>query len=91
MHQLMANRLRDNPARLSKARSFIDRQLASCTPPSRHWAKEWQQLIDGPFDMLLEFMVERSERADQMRKSNPFAGLIASAERWAIIRATRTA
>jgi hypothetical protein len=35
------------------------------------------------------FLVERSELADELRQSSPFAGALEPRERWRIWRATR--
>jgi hypothetical protein len=93
-HQAIAQRLRANPELLDTVRQRLQSQLDSeAHPPTsssqRHWAQVWSELIEQPIDQLLEFMLERSDKADQLRQSTPFAGILTPAERWAIHRIVR--
>jgi hypothetical protein len=50
------------------------------------WISEWRALLLGPRGALLSFLVEDSERADRLRQSNLFAGVLSAAERERIFR-----
>lgn len=93
-HHAIADKLRARPDLLDTIRRRLQSQLldesqSAVSPSQRHWAQVWLQIIEQPLDELLVFIVERSDRADQLRQSTPFAGVLSPAERWAIHRNVR--
>lgn len=71
--------------RIGRDSTIIDRALRNLarweTSAPGPWIPEWRILLQGPRNELLEFMVERSERADRLRQSSPFAGVLSPLER----------
>lgn len=87
-HRVIAERLRDQPAILDSARRRIQDWLAS-GPAAPAAAPRWAAVLAGDTTSIAAFLVERSEQADELRQSSPFAGALDPRERWQIWRATR--
>jgi hypothetical protein len=87
-HRAIAERLRDQPAILDAARRRVEGWLASGTTAPAAAAK-WAAILSGDLPAIEAFLVERSERADELRQSSPFAGALRPRERWTIWRETR--
>jgi hypothetical protein len=87
-HRVVAERLPDQPEILDSARRRVQDWLASglAAPAS---ATRWASLLAGDISTIAAFLVERSEQADELRQSSPFAGALNPRERWRIWRATR--
>lgn len=79
---LIAAKLRRDPELLVRARDFIDRRLPIAGETERLALHEWKGLLDsltaGQVAMVLR---EDSQRADQLRQSLPFVGILTEAER----------
>jgi len=54
-----------------------------------HWLDQWQRLLDGPADRLLEALTSRTGRSRELRQNSPFAGVLTDEAREQIIRAHR--
>ncbi len=87
-HRAIAERLRDRPEILEKARRRVQEWLTSSTSPP-FAAMEWAALLHSDIASIEAFLVERSELADELRHSSPFAGALSPQERWRIWRETR--
>ena len=83
---LVAEKLRDDPALIARARGNLERWLRDCSERSRPALLEWRELLDGPLGELLSFLTSREERAVRLRQSSPFAGILTPEERWTILR-----
>jgi hypothetical protein len=81
----VARHLRDNEARVrARAQRNLTRSRAlSDVVPS--WVHQWQALLDGPTDQLVEVLTSPDERARVLRQSSPFAGVLSPRERWAVL------
>jgi hypothetical protein len=87
-HRVIAARLREQPEILQEARQRVDGWLAaSGQPPWR--ATRWAAILDLEPATIETFLTERSEQADELRQSSPFAGVLSPRERWQIWRETR--
>ncbi len=53
------------------------------------YAREWAEILGRDITSIEAFLVERSEIADELRQSTPFAGALPPRERWRIWRETR--
>lgn len=84
LHEAVANAIRRDPAVIEQALDNLARWEKSGV--SRPWTEEWRVLLQAPRDTLLAFIVERSERADAMRRVSPFAGVLSNAERHRIFK-----
>jgi hypothetical protein len=87
-HQVVAERLRQQPELLEQARQRVEGWLGEQKPP-RFYAVRWAELLAGDAEAVGAFLVSRSELATELRQSSPFAGAISPQERWAIWRRTR--
>lgn len=87
-HRALAQRLREEPAILENARRRVESWLAAgaSAPP---WAARWAAALAGDTSSIEAFLVERSDLADELRQSSPFAGALDPRERWTLWRATR--
>lgn len=87
-HRAIAERLRREPEILEKARQRAQGWLASAdeTP---FYARKWAEVLASDTPAIAAFLVERSELADELRQSSPFAGALRPVERWKIWRETR--
>jgi hypothetical protein len=87
-HRAIAERLRDRPEILLMARRRVQDALTATTVPP-FWAVKWAALLASDISSIEAFLVERSELADELRHSSPFAGALSPQERWRIWRETR--
>ncbi|MBV9528724.1 hypothetical protein [Sphingomonas sp.] len=91
MHRLVAAKLRANPAILDEARDTLRRWQKMDGSPALALS-EWENILSAPVAQVSQFLEERSERANRLRQSSPFAGVLTDAERRTIYEsfATRT-
>ncbi|MEA2604340.1 MAG: hypothetical protein QOF89_5332 [Acidobacteriota bacterium] len=87
-HSAIAERLRNHPEILENARQRVQEWLAS-REGARFYARKWAEILSGDTPSVAAFLVERSELADELRHSSPFAGALKPQERWRIWRETR--
>ncbi len=87
-HRAIAQRLRDEPEILERARRRVQGWLtAGGAAPDA--AARWAALLANDLPAIEAFLGERSDLADELRQSSPFAGALDPRERWRIWRATR--
>jgi excisionase family DNA binding protein len=48
---------------------------------SSRWLAEWEKLLDGPEEGVLEVLTSRTPRARELRQNSPFAGVLTEQER----------
>lgn len=53
------------------------------------WLAEWETILHGPFDQVLETLTSRTPRARELRQNSPFAGVLTETERAEILAAFR--
>jgi hypothetical protein len=87
-HRAIAERLRRQPEVLENARRRVQSWLAS-GDGAPFYARKWAEVLAGDPASIAAFLVERSELADELRQSSPFAGALRPQERWQIWRETR--
>lgn len=88
MHSLIAERLRRDPSLLALAKGNLSRWRETGSPRTSKIMEEWEILLQGDFETLLELLESPSEKAVQLRQSSPFAGesFITSEERLRILQ-----
>jgi hypothetical protein len=84
--RLTAAKLAEDPSLIDRARSNIDRWLASPCPAARAAWLEWREILDGPVDSVRAVLLADDARARRLRQSSPFAGILSRAERSAILK-----
>lgn len=52
---------------------------------ARRWLAEWEKLLDGPLDRVLEALTSRAPRARELRQNSPFAGVLTEDERQRVL------
>lgn len=87
-HTAIAERLLREPEILEPARRRVQAWL---TPEERapFYARKWDEILAQDLSSIAAFLVERSELANELRQSTPFAGALSPQERWRIWRETR--
>ena len=86
-HRVIARRLVRDPAVLERARERVKLWLAQT--PDRPFARQWEKVLAGNTESVASFLISRSEPAEELRQSSPFAGVLDARERWRIWRETR--
>ena len=51
----------------------------------RHWLEEWDRLLSGPTEEILEALTSRSPWTRELRQNSPFAGVLSDAERQEVL------
>jgi excisionase family DNA binding protein len=91
LHRAVAGRLALDPDRLRERarRNLIT--MRERHPRGRVTADfdEWESLLAGPVDVLLDTMVSSSARAVELRQNSPFAGTLTDRDRTRALAAFR--
>jgi hypothetical protein len=87
-HRVIAERLPHQPEVLENARARV-RSWRTSSPDAPFRVRKWEEILAGDVPSIAAFLVERSELADELRQSTPFAGALQPRERWKIWRETR--
>jgi len=90
-HQVIAERLRADPTRvIGRAQANLARWAGrySGRPPPQ-WMREWQSLLEGPVETVLQVLTGADEESVRLRSSSPFAGILSAQERQNIIERVR--
>ena len=74
----VVERARHNLAELREARA---------RGAGRRWLDEWERLLQGPADRILEVLTSRTPRARELRQNSPFAGVLTESERQDVLSA----
>lgn len=85
----IAGKLVANPRRaMGKARENVSKlKTAHARGASRHWIDEWDRLLDGPVDRVLDVLTSSTPRARELRQNSPFAGVLTEQERLRVLEA----
>jgi hypothetical protein len=87
-HGAIAERLQRQPEILANARQRVLTWLSSGAE-APFYAQGWAEVLAGDISSITTFLTVRSELAEELRQSSPFAGALDPKERWAIWRETR--
>jgi hypothetical protein len=90
LHRAVAERLTEDTTVLERARARVAEWLRDGTV-SRSYAEAWQAILAQPAGAVALFLVDRGERARQLRQTSPFAGSLEPRTRWTIWRSARAA
>lgn len=85
LHRTVAARLRADPSLVALVRARV-RWLRARNPAGASYYDEWERLLSGPLDALLNVVVNLSERACALRQESPFVDLVDQKERARIYR-----
>lgn len=88
LHTAVAERLREDPEILTRARTKLDEWLSRGGRSTPLWTR-WREILNRPVDEVASFLTERSEDAAWLRKASPFAGALPPEERLRVLREVR--
>lgn len=81
----------DDPERaLATARANLVRMRQSARGQATRWLDEWERLLDGPVEDVLDSLTSRSPKGRELRQNSPFAGLLTEDDRDRALSAWRT-
>ena len=86
----IAARLPRYPEHVTHAQATLGRWLNGCSDNVRPALMEWQAILDGTVEGIIEILTATDERAIRLRQSSPFAGILSNQERNGILRAFET-
>lgn len=84
-----AGKLVSDPQRvMDKARHTLAQlKSADVRGASRRWLDEWETMLHGPVDRVVEALTSRAPRARELRQNSPFAGVLTEQERHSVLGA----
>lgn len=88
LHEAVAQRLREEPAVLDRARATLEQWLdrgGRAVP----LLLRWRDVLSGSPEQVAAFLVDPSEDAAWLRSASPFAGVLDPRTRLAILRRLR--
>ncbi len=86
----IAGRIAEDPkSALRLARRNLETMRRTSRGQATRWLDEWERLLNGPIENILEQLVSRASKGREMRQNAPFAGLLSSAKRQRILSAWR--
>jgi len=78
----------DPPGVMQRARhNLAQLKVAHSRGASRQWLDQWERLLSGPMDRVLEVLTSRSPLARELRQNSPFAGVLTEQERHSVLSA----
>lgn len=83
LHRAAAAKLLAQPALLQLARQQLEEHSGSGLMHA-DYADAWKALLAGPMGDLLAILSDPGQLGSDLRSCSPFAGVLTSAERWAI-------
>jgi len=89
----VAGKLVRDPARaLDLARrNLAQLQVVHTRGQGARWLAQWDTILRGPIDVVLETLTSRTPRARELRQNSPFAGVLTETERAEVLAAFRQA
>jgi excisionase family DNA binding protein len=86
----IAGRIVEDPLRArSLALDNLDKMRQASRGQARQWLDEWDRLLHGPVDRMLQALVSPSPKGRELRQNSPFAGLLSDQERQHILAVWR--
>lgn len=90
LHAAVAARIRHDPSLIAIALANLERWERQSGPDPA--LREWSEILHSqPLEQVLALLEEDSERADRLRQSSPFTGILSPEERMEILRAYESA
>lgn len=76
----------DPPGVLAVAQRNLERlREVHARGTARRWLAEWDKLLSGPIERVLDALTSRTPRARELRQNSPFAGVLSEAERHRVL------
>jgi len=87
LDRLVAEKVRANPALLERAVSTLARWIEQRQPNVPPVLREWQTVFATlPLEGILQVLTSAEQRAQRLRQSSPFCGILTPQERLAVLR-----
>ncbi len=84
----VAGRIVDDPERArALAATNLKRMSASARGSAARWMREWEALLEGPIEQLVQDYTSPSPHGRELRQNAPFAGLVPDNERVSVLEA----
>lgn len=85
-HAVAGALVQDPVAVLAVARLNLPRMReVSGRGQGARWLDEWQQVLDGPVEGVMEALTSRSPRSRELRQNSPFAGVLSAEDRLKVL------
>jgi hypothetical protein len=88
--RVIAQRIVQAPELIARAKGTLNRWKQCASPGVLNTLVEWERILDGPVEQVVDLLCGEDERAVRLRQSNPFAGVLDVQERNAVIKQFRT-
>jgi excisionase family DNA binding protein len=79
----------DPEGAVASGRTNLEQMRTAARGQARKWLDEWERLLDGPIEDLLDNLTSRSPKGRELRQNSPFAGLLDGEERADVLAAWR--
>lgn len=86
-YAVAAHVVRDPDGATATARTNLVRMRQAARGQTRRWLDEWEQLLDGPIEDLLDNLTSRSPKGRELRQNSPLSGLLTEKERARVLAA----
>jgi len=82
LHAAIADKIRHHPELLEIPKANLARWMKDASEAVQPALQTWKTMIETwPLEQLLEFLTQEGERADELRQSSPFSGILTPTER----------
>lgn len=86
LHRLIAEKIRSDPRLFENVEQTLAHWRKIVCTNSQPYVLEWSRLAAQGMEACLAVAVEESERANALRQSSPFCGILTHKERFAFFR-----
>ncbi len=88
LHKAVADKLRVTPDQVLRVAHMNLERMKNVprSPYAEGWIREWETLLAGDPDKLVDVMLGTGDRANDLRQVSPFAGVLSQDERLLAIR-----
>lgn len=92
LHQVVAGRLATDTAGVMATAHANMRRLRQVHPDdmAARWLDRWEELLEAGPDAVFEALTSRARWAIELRQNSPFAGVLTTEERQAVLNSFRT-
>jgi hypothetical protein len=85
LHLEVGRKLLRKPELLQQARQHLEK-MRGAMPYARTYVQEWEELLSGPIEGVLQVLGADDEHSKALRHTSPFAGVLSERERLAVLR-----
>lgn len=89
LHELVAQRMGQDPTLLDAARARVDGWLDAGGPVDPRYSARWRHLLARDPSEVVAALVADTEEMRDLRQCSPFGGMVSPDEWWRIVRRVR--